>query len=130
VSGTAYLPPQGLGEAGLALWRRLTDGLEYSEGERVTLELACRQADDVALVERTLAADGPLQKGSKGQPKLHAGFGELRLQRAALARLIAALAIPAEDAAEPVRTPAQTRASRAANARWAKHPRLSAGKHA
>jgi hypothetical protein len=83
----------------------------------VTLRLACRQADDVARLEVLLADEGPVVKGSKGQPKLSTVPAELRLQRAALARLVAAPALP-EEGQERGLTPTQRRAQKAANARW------------
>ena len=84
------------------MWTRLTappgpdQQIEFSSAERVTLELACRQADDIARLEELLEADGSMTVGSKGQPKLSSVPAELRLQRAALARLVALLAIPDE----------------------------------
>lgn len=120
---TRQRPPAGLGKAGLALWRELTAApreggeLVFSPAEVVTLRLACRQADDVARLEELLDEEGPVVKGSKGQPKLSTVPAELRLQRAALARLVAALALP-QDGQERGLTPTQRRAQKAANARW------------
>ncbi len=114
--------PAGLGAAGAALWKRLTapvdgDELEFSVAELVTLELACRQAEDIAGLEKVLANDGPTVLGSRGQVRLSPIPAELRLQRAALARLVALLAIP--DADEDVGlAPTARRAQRAADARW------------
>jgi len=91
--------PTGLGAAGAALWKRLTapvdgDELEFSVAELVTLELACRQADDISALEQVLAHDGPTVLGSREQVRLSPIPAELRLQRAALARLVAQLAPP------------------------------------
>jgi hypothetical protein len=114
--------PAGLGAAGAALWKRLTapvdgDELEFSVAELVTLELACRQAEDIAGLEKVLANDGPTVLGSRGQVRLSPIPAELRLQRAALARLVALLAIP--DGDEDVGlAPTAFRAQRAADARW------------
>lgn len=116
-------PPRGLSNAGTALWSRLTaapaegECLIFSAAELTVLEMACRQADDIAKLEALIEADGLIVAGSKGQPKLSAVPSELRLQRAALARLVSQLAIP-DDAEAEGRTPAQQRAQRAAQARW------------
>lgn len=116
--------PGGLGTAGAALWRKLTESsvpgeqIVFSTGELVTLELACRQADDIARLEKLLHDDGLTVTGSKGQVKLSSVPAELRLQRAALARLVGLLAIPDEDEGEG-RSPAQRKAQRAADVRWA-----------
>ena len=116
-----YRAPNGLGAAGLALWRRFTadEDLVFSTSELVTLELAARQADDVHALETALQRDGLVTEGSKGQPKLSSIPGELRLQRAALARLVGLLAFPEEGESEGL-TPAQKRARRAADARWSR----------
>lgn len=111
--------PAGLGVAGAALWRQLTADLEFSPAEIVTLGLACRQADDLAGLEALLAEQGLAGVGSKGQPKLSGVPAELRQQRFALNRLVAALAIP--DVGEAVgQSPMQRRAAKAADTRWAR----------
>jgi phage terminase small subunit len=114
--------PDRLGPTGRALWRRLTspapgEELLFSSAERVTLELACRQADDLAALEAQLRIEGLVVIGSKGQSRLSGLPTEIRLQRAALGRLIAALALPEETEEEGL-TPAQRKAQRAAQARW------------
>ncbi len=125
--------PAGLGTAGAALWKRLTapvdgDELEFSVAELVTLELACRQADDIAHLEKVLAADGPTVVGSRGQVRLSPIPAELRLQRAALARLVAQLAIPDPDE-EVGLAPSARRAQRAAEARWRRQAARREARH-
>lgn len=120
--------PAGLGPAGKALWTRLTAPagtrrLEFSRAELVTLELAAHQADDVAQLEKLLAEQGAVTAGSKGQPKLSGVPAELRQQRFALARLVSALALPSIGEEQGV-TPAQRKAQKAAEARWARAQRL------
>lgn len=112
------------GTAGRALRDRLTtapDGEEliFSAAELVTLDLACAQADSIADLEATLAREGIVVTGSKGQPKLSQIVAELRLQRAALARLVGSLAFP-EDGEDVGRTVTQRKAQKAADARWAR----------
>lgn len=118
-------PPAGLGGAGRALWRRLTPGLEFSTAELVTLELACRQADDVARLEHLLEDEGMVTTGSKGQQRLSGVPAELRQQRYALNRLVSALALPDLDEVTG-RSPAQRKATKAAAARWDRVGRLKA----
>jgi len=129
-------PPSTLGRAGAALWRRLTappaagQSLVWSPGELVVLEQACRTADDVASLERLLKRDGLLVTGSKGQSKLSGVPAELRLQRAALTRLVRQLEVSDSAAEEGPRSAASRRAQAAAQARWRDHQSLGRGKHA
>lgn len=126
--------PAGLGTAGRALWSRLTadpapgERIIFSAAELVTLEMAARSADLVADLEALLGADGLVVTGSKGQPKLSGAVAELRLQRAALARLVGQLAIP-EDGEDEGMLPAQRKAQRAAQARWQRQARRRGSKH-
>lgn len=129
---TGLAAPSDLGVTGARLWRDLTappagERLEFSAGETVILTAACKSADTIALLEASLAVDGPVVSGSKGQPKLSGVVAELRLQRAALARLVQALAIT-DDGAE-LTTPAQRRAQKAAQKRWSATARREASKH-
>jgi hypothetical protein len=113
--------PGGLGIAGAALWRRLTADadLDFDSGSLLTLELACRQADDVGLLEKMLADQGAVVSGSKGQPRLSGVLAELRQQRYALNRRGSAIGLPEDD--EPVgKSPTQRKAQRAADARWSR----------
>ena len=104
------------GEAGTALWEALTGAYDFGAGERPVLAAACRQADDVALLEAAIATDGATVEGSAGQPRLNAALTEVRQGRLALAKLLGALAVP-EDDDRPL-TAAGRRAQTAANARW------------
>jgi hypothetical protein len=114
--------PAGLAVAGKRLWSALTADYEFGPAELATLELACRQADDVALLEQVVAADGVVTTGSKGQVRAHPALGELRLSRQALARLLGLLALPGEDDDTP-RTAAGRRGQKAARARWDRQAR-------
>lgn len=129
------IPPR-LGAAGAELWQRLTAPpapgavLEFTAAELVILEAACRQADDVALLESSLAEAGAVVPGSKKQPKINGALPELRLQRAALARLIKLLALDDADQSAPAASAAQSKARKAAQARWRNHERREESKHA
>ena len=113
---TSHRIPTGLGKAGKALWRQITNEWELDPRELALLTAACRQTDDVALLEVALAKDGLITVGSMGQPRLNAVITELRQSRLAAAKLLVDLRLPSEDAA-PM-TAAQQRASKAARRRW------------
>lgn len=120
--------PTLLGKHGRKLWRSLTDKYDFDPWEVPIVEAACRQRDDIALLEDHLREHGILTRGSTGQVRLDQAVTEVRLARRALAGLLAALKIPAEEA-EPG-TPAGKpldwkgrRAQGAANTRWHNHRR-------
>jgi hypothetical protein len=109
--------PDGLGEAGGALWSSLAGAFEFGPHELAVLAVACRQADDVAALESLLGRDGLIVAGSAGQPRLNAAVTEVRQGRLALAKLLDQLAIP-EDDAQVGRSSSSRRAQRAARIRW------------
>lgn len=108
----------GLGDAGRALWARFVPTFVLEERETEVLVLACRQADDIALLETALADEGAIVDGSRGQRRMNAAFTELRLARLAQKNLLGALKLPGED--ERPMSAASERAQRAANARWSR----------
>ncbi len=118
------LPDPPLGRAGLALWDRLVgvraNGEHYTflPHEIGVVEACCRQADDLAELERVIERDGYTVTGAAGQSRLNGAVTEARQGRLALARLLGALALPDED--ERPMTEAQRRAQKAANVRWAR----------
>jgi hypothetical protein len=122
--------PSGLGEAGRALWRRLTSDYEFDARELLVVEQAARQVDALALLERLLEDQGPVVVGSTGQPRLSPVLAEARQGRLAVGRLLDLLALPElpdeANAAEPVDVRRRTlngtarRARHAANVRWAR----------
>jgi hypothetical protein len=71
----------------------------------------------VARLEALLAAEGLVVAGSKRRARLSPVVSKLRVQRAALARLVAALAIPGDGEAEGFDAEA---AAGAADARWSR----------
>jgi hypothetical protein len=115
--------PTDLGEAGLKLWAEMNaladaaEGYEFDEKDVHLLELACRQSDDVALLEAALKTEGIVTTGSQGQPVLSKIVTELRGQRESVARLLRQIDWPAEEKL----TPAQA-ARKAARARWSARP--------
>jgi hypothetical protein len=127
-------PPSDLGAAGKALFRQLTGmtattktggtaRLELNASELLILAMAARQADDIALMEKAIAADGAMVDGAAGQRRLNQALVEVRQGRLALARLIAALAIP--DVDHEQRSPASRHGQKAARARWDRVPKLA-----
>ena len=111
-------PPKDLGAAGAALWRQLHTRLRFEAHELAVLHFAARQADDVRRLEDLLAEQGPVVAGSQGQPRLSPVLAELRQSRLAVGKLLGELRIPDDENSRPL-TPAQRRAKKAAEARWA-----------
>jgi len=108
--------PAGVGTAGGALWRRLVAAYDFEPHEQAMLEVACRQADDVAALEHLIAEQGLTVLGSTGQQRLNPAIGEVRQGRLALGKLLGALALP--DEADRPLTAASRQAQRAGRARW------------
>lgn len=117
--------PSGLAASGRALWRAITGEFELESRELAILAAACRQADDVALLEDALKSDGLIVTGSQGQPRLSGVVSELRQGRLAVSKLLAELRLP--DADGRVMTPAQTRAQKASQIRWGQERAKGAG---
>ncbi len=103
---TAPKPPPGLGTSGRRLWRSVVDSYTMAEHELTLLREACRTADAVDLLQAQLDRDGVMSESSQGV-RVHPALAELRQQRITLARLLAALQVPAEqgDQSRPVRAP-------------------------
>jgi hypothetical protein len=112
--------PPGLGDPGRQLWldmhAAVPESKQFDERDLAVLELACRQQDDIVLLQAALKADGVIVTGSQGQPVLSRTVTELRGARLALARLLKQL-----DLAEEKLTPQQA-ARKAARARWGGRP--------
>jgi phage terminase small subunit len=115
------MTPEHLGEAGQALWTSvsaaLPEGFELDEREAAQLDLAARQADDLARLEALIEEEGPASIGSQGQRIVHPAIPEARQARIAISRLLGELDL-APDQAESPSTAASRRASKAARARW------------
>lgn len=109
--------PAGLGEAGLALWDRILSDYELAPDERALLVEACRTVDELDAIQAAITTGPVMLVGSTGQPKVSGLFAEARAHRLVLGKLLEQLALPAEG--EDVgKTPAQQRASKAAQTRW------------
>lgn len=109
--------PEGLGDAGRALWDEIAAAYELAPAELALLAQAARTVDELQAIADALAAGPVVVTGSTGQPKASALFAEARAHRLVLAKLFDQLALP--DLGEDVgKTPAQERASKAAAVRW------------
>ena len=83
-------PPDGTKAAGKRLWESVLAEYELEEHETALLREACRTVDLLEELDVAVKRDGPLPDG-----KAHAAAVEARQQRIALARLLAALRLPA-----------------------------------
>ena len=92
----------------------LPPGVELDEREEAILDLAARQARDVAAAEADIADRGYLVPGSRGQKVVNPSVAEVRQSRLALGKLLGQLDLP-ESTRDAVRS-----ARRAAEARWEK----------
>lgn len=111
-------PPDGLAEAGRALWDSVTSAYDLRTDEVALLAEMSRLLDDLALMRAVLAEDGPMVAGSKGQRRPHPILAEIRGSRLLLVRLASQIGLPDLDGDEAGATPASRKAARAANVRW------------
>jgi hypothetical protein len=88
--------PAGLGVEALALWSSVVEDYDLEEHERTLLVQAVRTVDLLEKLDDEVRRDGPLVESPQGQ-KAHPAATEARQQRIALARLLAALRLPAGD---------------------------------
>jgi|SRR5262245_39448730 len=95
-------------------------GWDLERDEVELLTEICRQLDTVDALALTLAEQGVTAVGSRGQVRVHPLVAAVSGARALLARLVAQLGLPDQDAAT-LASPAQTQARRAAASRWRNH---------
>jgi uncharacterized protein with von Willebrand factor type A (vWA) domain len=98
-----------------AIREGLPPGVELDEREEALLDLAARQARDVAAAEADIAERGYLITGSRGQNMINPSVSEARQSRTALGKLLGQLDLPesTRDAVRNARTAAETRWKRA-----------------
>lgn len=113
-------PPKGLDPRGRKFWKDVHATWEFNRDETELLTEVCRLLDTCDRLQAALDADGVTTRGSTGQTRVHPAVGELRGARLALGRLLAQLRLP-DPEGETLQTPAQERARKAAQARWARH---------
>lgn len=91
--------PAGLGTDALALWSSVVDVFDLEEHERALLVEACRTVELLSKLDGEVRRDGPTIDSSQGL-RAHPAAVESRQQRIALARLLAALRLPAGEAGD------------------------------
>lgn len=91
-------PPDGLGDAGAALWTRVLLDVDLRADEEVVLLEACRTKDELEKFAQKLATSSPTVTGSKGQVRPHPLIAEVRQHRLAFARLLATIGISEAEA--------------------------------
>lgn len=115
--------PRGLGVAGTDLWTAIVEDLAddwtLDARERQFLERACRCADELLALQDAVDRDGVTVVGSRGQVVTHPALSEARQLRLVLLRLLSALEMTDPLRSQRAATPAQARARKAAEARWA-----------
>ena len=112
--------PDHLGDAGAALFESVVSGIpedcELDDREAALLDLAARQADDLALLEAVISEEGATSLGSQAQRVIHPAVSEARQARLAISRLLGALDLSEDESDSGTATSRQAR--RAARARW------------
>jgi hypothetical protein len=114
---TASKTPKGLKSAGRRLWRAVVADYELEEHESALLLEAARTVDLLDELAGIVEAEGPLLDG-----KIHPAVVEARQMKIALARLSAALRLPAGD--EGDNQQGARRPQRRVGARGVYRPRL------
>jgi hypothetical protein len=92
--------PKGAGPSGKALWRDILGKFELEEHEMALLREAVRTVDDLDGLAAVVARDGRTVGA-----KVHPALVESRQLRLVLARVLAALRMPAGDERDLVRRP-------------------------
>lgn len=103
-------PPTGLGAPGRRLWDAISGEYELDEHETALLVEAARTVDLCAVLDARVRADGPVIQSPQGL-KAHPAAVEARQQRIVLARLLAALRMPAGAEGDKVQGRRQQRRS-------------------
>jgi len=86
--------PRGLRTPGKQLWASVVGDYDLDQHETALLVEACRTVDVLDQLDAAVRRDGPLVSSPQGQ-RAHPAAVEARQQRIALARLLAALRLPA-----------------------------------
>ena len=84
-----------MGAAGRRLWSSVVDVYDLEEHERALLVEAVRTVDLLADLDAAVRKEGALVASPLGGMKAHPAAVEARQQRICLARLLAALRLPA-----------------------------------
>jgi len=87
-------PPRGTGVAGRKLWTSIVASFDLDEHELVLLRQATRTVDLLEQLETEITSGGAMVQSPQGW-KANPACVEARAQRITLARLLAALRLPA-----------------------------------
>ncbi len=87
-------PPQGAGPSGRRVWRAVLGEFELDEHERALVTALVRQVDRLDALEALITAEGLTVTGH-GTVKMHPAVIEARQSAIAIARISAALRLPA-----------------------------------
>lgn len=90
-------PPRGTGANGAKVWRDILGKYELEEHELALLREMVRTTDLLDNLAAITAREGLMVAGAHGSQKPHPAVVEARQARIALARLTAALRLPAGD---------------------------------
>lgn len=91
-------PPDALAEAGETLWRGVTSEYELRPDERAMLEMACRTADELAMLREAIDGEPLTLTGQRGSTIAHPLLDEIRRHQSLIHRLLAALELDEVDA--------------------------------
>lgn len=119
--------PAGLRARGRRFWREILAEFELSTSELALFEAVCRTLDVVDSLHAAVRADGVTVAGAAGQTRSHPALVELRQQQVVLGRLLSQLSLP-DETGETLPSLTETRARRAADARWRPHRAKAAGR--
>jgi hypothetical protein len=100
--------PAGAGPSGRRLWREIQADYELSEHETALLTALVRQVDRLDKLEELIAAEGLTVDASHGV-KMHPAVPEARASAIAIARISAALRLPAGETGDDARPAASQR---------------------
>lgn len=108
--------PEGLKDAGSAMWDAYVKAYEFRPDELQWLETACRATDRLEIMDYELRGLGYMSVGSTGQPIVNPLVAEIRATEAHRDNALKRLGIP-DDVGAPVSNFNQHRS--AANSKWA-----------
>jgi hypothetical protein len=98
--------PNGLQTGGKRLWKQVLDDFELAEHEEAVLLQACRIVDVLDRLQAVIDAGDVVVASPQGL-KANPAVVEFRQQAVTLAKCMASLRIPLDDAQAPGRTPQQ-----------------------
>jgi hypothetical protein len=113
----SYTPPTptGLRRAGKRLWKDMTETYQLRIDGLRLLEMACRTADELALIDKALATAAPMVEGPRGRLVPNPLLEEARRHRATYMRALGQLGVEAADGDSRSRS---THGRRLAAERW------------